>query len=63
MTSAESKGQPLTDNKRPSAKSDAEKRQQDEAAQQPGMDPRLVDPDKTPGSGMMPDTGGEAPSG
>jgi hypothetical protein len=53
----------LSDNNKTPAKSGAEKRPHNEAAQQPGMDPRLVDPDKTPGSGMMPDTGGEAPSG
>jgi hypothetical protein len=53
----------LSDDNKTPARSNAEKRQQDEAAQQPGMDPRLVDPDKTPGSGMMPDTGGQAPSG
>jgi len=44
-------------------KSDAQKQQKHEAAQPPGSDPRLVDPDKTPGSGMFPDIGGDAPSG
>jgi hypothetical protein len=35
----------------------------DHATPQPGVDPKLIDPDKTPGSGMFPDDGGSAPSG
>jgi hypothetical protein len=30
---------------------------------QPTTDPALTDPEKTPGSGMMPDKSGDAPSG
>lgn len=45
------------------AGSDAAERQKKDAASQPTTDPRLSDPEKTPGSGMMVDTGGEAPSG
>lgn len=30
---------------------------------QPGVDTKLIDPAKTPGSGMFPDDGGMAPSG
>jgi hypothetical protein len=31
--------------------------------EQPTTDPRLADPEKTPGSGMVPDGTDEAPSG
>jgi hypothetical protein len=42
---------------------DAKERQKNDASQQPTNDPKLTDPEKTPGSGMFPDTGGDAPSG
>ncbi|MDB5504691.1 MAG: hypothetical protein JWR89_4593 [Tardiphaga sp.] len=42
---------------------DAKERQKNDAAQQPTNDPKLTDPEKTPGSGMFPDSSGDAPSG
>jgi len=36
---------------------------QEKPKTQPTTDPKLSDPEKTPGSGMTPDDGGEAPSG
>lgn len=42
---------------------ESEDEQKDQANPQPGVDPKLIDPEKTPGSGMFPDDGGEAPSG
>ena len=58
------KGNTLDKDKKPGApESEADKKQKNDAAQQPGSDPRLVDESKTPGSGMFPDTGGDAPSG
>jgi hypothetical protein len=40
-----------------------DERNKDRVDPQPGVDPKLIDPAKTPGSGMFPDSGGEAPSG
>lgn len=40
-----------------------DERKQDRVDPQPGVDPNSIDPAKTPGSGMFPDSGGEAPSG
>jgi hypothetical protein len=42
---------------------DAPKAPRDQPSDQPTTDPALTDPEKTPGSGMFPDTGGDAPSG
>jgi hypothetical protein len=43
-------------------KSDATQAE-DHGDPQPGVDTKLIDPAKTPGSGMFPDDGGVAPSG
>jgi hypothetical protein len=45
-----------------SAKSKPEKPSSD-VSQQPTNDPKLSDADKTPGSGMVPDDAGDAPTG
>jgi hypothetical protein len=52
----------LNDGKNNSEKREAQRRRQ-AAVEQPTTDPRLVDWEKTPGSGMLPDIGGAAPSG
>jgi hypothetical protein len=35
----------------------------DDVSRQPTTDPKLSDPAKTPGSGMLPDNAGNAPTG
>lgn len=39
------------------------KKSSDDVSRQPTTDPKLSDPSKTPGSGMLPDNAGDAPTG
>jgi hypothetical protein len=39
------------------------KKSSDDVSRQPTTDPKLSDPSKTPGSGMLPDDAGDAPTG
>jgi hypothetical protein len=39
------------------------KKSSDDVSRQPTTDPKLSDPSKTPGSGMIPDDAGDAPTG
>jgi hypothetical protein len=42
---------------------DARRQLKKDAEKQPTTDPKLADPEKTPGSGMVPDGNEDAPSG
>jgi hypothetical protein len=39
------------------------KKSANDVSRQPTTDPKLSDPSKTPGSGMLPDDAGDAPTG
>lgn len=53
MTAGEEKARP----------DEQKKKSSDDVSRQPTTDPKLSDPSKTPGSGMLPDHAGDAPTG